>query len=204
MEQTTTGQFRVLAGRDDGEWLLLDTESGDPTYVARRDAPDLRAGNRIDAALGWTDGDPTLTDCEVTDETRVRFTRTDEPIFEAATRCWDDAVSAGSGMNARVTHGTDGDPNGIVYTFADQPGRQDVFAELRDGVKPLEPLLVRAAGGREHYHEERQGATPPFAVFVLDPDEPYVVVYIVLDPDGFLAETVRDTYFESGSLSDRL
>ncbi|MDZ7745131.1 MAG: DUF6663 family protein [Halobacteriales archaeon] len=204
MEQTTTGQFRVLAGRDADEWLLLDTESGDPTYVARSDAPDVEVGNRIDATLTWSDGDPTLADYEVTDRTRIRFTRTDEQIFEAATRCWDDAVSEGSGMNARVTHGTDGDPNGIVYTFADQPGQQDVFAEFRDGAKPIEPLIVRAAGGRDSYHDESQGATPPFEVFVLDPDEPFVVVYIVLDPDGFLAETVLDTYFAAGSLSDRL
>ncbi|WP_318270925.1 DUF6663 family protein [Halosegnis longus] len=41
-------------------------------------------------------------------------------------------------------------------------------------------------------------------MFVIDPDEPFVVVYIVLDPDGFLAETVLDTYFATGSLSDRL
>lgn len=204
MEQTTTGQFRVLAGRDGDEWLLLDTESGDPTYVPRGDAPDLEPGYRIDATLAWTDGDPTLSDYAVTDETRIRFTRTEEAIFEAATRCWDDAVSENSGMNARVTHGTDGDANGIVYTFADQPGQQDVFAEFRDGVKPLEPLLVRAAGGRGSYHEESQGGTPPFEVFVIDPDEPFVVVYIVLDPDGFLAETVLDTYFATGSLSDRL
>jgi len=31
-------------------------------------------------------------------------------------------------------------------------------------------------------------------VFVIDPEEPFVVVYIVLEPDGLLDETVRDTY----------
>ncbi|MFC7176561.1 DUF6663 family protein [Halosegnis marinus] len=153
MEQTTTGTYRVLPGRDDDEWLLLDVESGDPTYVPRGDAPDLAVGNRVRADLAWRDGDPRVESAAVTDATRFRFVRTTETMFEAATRCWEGAVESGSGMNSRVTYGTDGDPNGVVYTFAKQPGQRDLFEEFRDGVKPLEPLLVRAAGGREAYEE---------------------------------------------------
>jgi len=241
MEQTTTGSYRVLPGRDDDEWLLLDVERGDPTYVPRTPGSDDRAtgdradttalapGNRVDATLEWVDGDPHVASYEVVDATRFRFARTTEPMFEAATRCWTDAVERDSGMNSRVTYGTDGEPNGVVYTFAKQPGQRDLFAEFRDGVKPLEPLLVRAAGGREAYDAatgsakaasddstSAEGApddapTPPFETFVVDAvDEPFVAVYIVLDPDGFLAETVRDTYLDaetegaSGGLADRL
>jgi len=214
MEQTTTGSYRVLPGRDDDEWLLLDAESGDPTYVPRAagDAADttvLSPGNRIDADLAWIDGEPRVGSYDVVDATRFHFVQTTEPIFEAATRCWRDAVEQHSGMNSRVTHGTDGEPNGVVYTFAEQSGSRDLFAEFRDGLKPLEPLLVRAAGGREAYEGDGDGgADPPFEVFVIDhPEEPFVAVYIVLDPDGFLAETVRDTYLDAGTaggLADRL
>lgn len=239
MEQTTTGSYRVLPGRDDDEWLLLDVESGDPTYVPRAtgggdraDTTALAPGNRIDAALEWVDGDPYVASSDVVDATRFRFVRTTETMFEAATRCWSDAVERDSGMNSRVTYGTDGEPNGVVYTFAKQPGQRDLFAEFRDGVKPLEPLLVRAAGGREAYDAatdgtaddsadgdpqpartaDGTGADPPFETFVIDAaEEPFVAVYLVLDPDGFLAETVRDTYLDdteaedaSGGLADRL
>jgi hypothetical protein len=239
MEQTTTGSYRVLPGRDGDEWLLLDVESGDPTYVSRSPAdgrperaerspadgrsehadrsndgaPALAPGNRVDATLQWVDGDPHLAAAEVVDPTRFHFVRTTETMFEAARRCWETATEQGSGMNSRVTYGTDGEPNGVVYTFAKQPGQRDLFEEFRDGVKPLEPLLVRAAGGREAYEnggdESNEGADPPFAVFVIDAaEEPFVAVYIVLDPDGFLAETVADTYLDGegggGGLADRL
>ncbi|MFB6117506.1 DUF6663 family protein [Halosegnis sp.] len=205
MEQTTAGEYRVLPGREDGELLLLDVESGDPTYVPADDEADLPAvGNRITAELAWVDGDPQLAGFEVVADTSFHFVRTDEPIFEAATRCWEEAKESNAGMSSRVTHGTDGEPNGIVYTFARQPGQRDLFAEFRDGVKPLEPLLVRAAGGREAYPNGDAGPDPPFEVFVIAAEEPFVAVYIVLDPVGFLAETVRDTYVSAGGLTDRL
>ncbi|WP_255198475.1 DUF6663 family protein [Halorarius litoreus] len=224
MEQTTAGTFRVLAStRGDDEWLLLDVESGDPTYVPAtgyegalaETAADLEAGNRVDAELAWSDGQARFAALTITAPTRFYFIRTTETLFEAAKRCWNDAVEEGSGMNSRVTYGTDSEPNGIVYTFAEQPGQRDLFEEFRDGVKPLEPLLVRAAGGREAYDTD-DGPEPPFETFVLShPDHPFVTVYIVLDPDGFLAETVRDTYLDGdgsahddeddvGGLADRL
>jgi hypothetical protein len=89
-------------------------------------------------------------------------------------------------MNSRVTYNTDNEANGVLYTFAEQAGSRDLFSEFRDGLKPLEPLIARAAQPEE--------VDPPFSVFVIDPEEPFVVVYIVLDPDGLLDETVRDTY----------
>lgn len=180
----TEGRFRVLPGRTDDEWLLLAVESADPTYVPREDAPDLAPGNRIEATLDWTGDEPAIDDRSRLTDTRFRFLRTREPIFEAAETCFEAARSAGDAMNAKLTRDTDGRPNGVVYTFADQPGQRDLFAEFRDGEKPLEPLLDRAAEGEE----------PPFSVWILDPDEPFVVVFIVLDPGGLLEETMVDTY----------
>lgn len=210
MEQTTAGRYRVLEStRNRDEWLLLDAESGDPTYVpstgydgAVADAVDaLKPGNQISATLAWDDGTARFAELSVDDATRFWFARTEETLFEAAKRCWNDAVETGAAMNSRVTHDTDGEPNGVVYVFAAQPGQRDLYEEFRDGVKPLEPLLARTA----------DAADPPFETFVLvHSDHPFVTVYIVLDPDGFLAETVRDTYFEEadtgtgGGLADRL
>ena len=89
-------------------------------------------------------------------------------------------------MNAQVTQDTDGRPNGVVYTFAEQSGQRDLFAEFRDGEKPLEPLVSRTA----------ESASPPFDVWVLEPQEPFVVVTIVFDPSGVFAETMVETYGE--------
>ncbi|MFC4987483.1 MULTISPECIES: DUF6663 family protein [Saliphagus] len=180
----TEGRFRVLPGRDDDEWLLLDVESADPTYVPRESAPDLASGNRIEATLDWSGDEPAIADWTVLTDTRFRFLRTREPIFEAAETCFEAARSAGDAMNARVTQDTDGRANGVVYTFADQSGQRDLFAEFRDGEKPIEPLVARAAEDEE----------PPFSVWVIDPEEPFVVVFIVLDPEGLLAETMAETY----------
>lgn len=180
----TEGRFRVLPGRDEEEWLLLAVESADPTYVSRESAPDLAPGNRIEATLDWSGEEPAIDAWDRLTDTRFRFLRTTEPIFEAAETCFEAARSAGEAMNARVTRDTDGRPNGVVYTFAAQAGQRDLFSEFRDGEKPIEPLLDRAAEGEE----------PPFSVWVLDPEEPFVVVFIVLDPDGLLEETMADTY----------
>ena len=87
-------------------------------------------------------------------------------------------------MNSQVTRDTDSDPNGVVYTFAEQAGERDLFGEFRDGIKPLEPLVARAA----------EAADPPFSVWVLDTPQPFVLVYIVLGPDGLLERTMCDTY----------
>ncbi|WP_255169811.1 DUF6663 family protein [Natrononativus amylolyticus] len=186
MNPTTAGVFRVYPGRQEGEWLFLDVDSADPTYVPEALASDLESGNRVEATLEWDDGAPTGLEYAVVEATRFRFRRTDEPVFQAAQGCFEEARRAGEAMNARVTYSTDSDPNGVVYTFADQAGQRDLFAEFRDGGKPLEPLLARAA--------DSEAAEPPFSVWVLDPQEPFVLVYIVLDPEGVLEETMADTY----------
>ena len=184
MTRHTEGPFRVLPGRDEGERLLLDVESADPVYAPRSSLSEVSIGNRIDGDLEWTGEEPRLEGVVVESATRFRFRRTDEPIFEAARSCFENARASGDAMNSRVTYDTDRNPNGVVYTFAAQPGNRDLLSEFRDGTKPLEPLLARAA----------ESADPPFSVWILDPDNPFVVVYIVLEPDGLLDRTVADTY----------
>ena len=180
------GEFRVHPGRNEGEWLFLDIDSADPTYVPRDSAPAVDAGNRVRATLCWTDGEPVVEDLAVESATTVAFVETAEPIFEAAEECFGRARADDEPMNSRVTYGTDNEPNGVVYTFADQPGSRDLLAEFRDGGKPLEPLVDRAARSED--------VEPPFSVYVIEPEEPFLVVYIVLEPDGLLDETAADTY----------
>ncbi|MFP8956346.1 DUF6663 family protein [Natrialbaceae archaeon A-CW3] len=183
MTPTTEGTFRVLHGRTDDEWLLLEVDTADPTYVPATDG-ELAVGNRIHAQIEWNDDQPSLGEWDVLDRTRFHFYRTDAPVFQAAQGCFEEARQAGEAMNARVTRDTDGRPNGVVYTFADQPGQRDLFGEFRDGEKPLEPLLQRAA----------ESEAPPFSVWILDVPEPFVLVTIVLDPDGLFAETMAEMY----------
>lgn len=184
-------QYRVLADpRDPDRWLLADVERGERASVTgtgyEGDVADrvasLEPGNRVVAALDWTTDPPRFERLAVETRTRFRFVRTDEPLFEAARDCWTAAQNAGEAMNGQVTYGTDNEPNGVVYTFADGPG-VDRLAEFREGRRPLDPLLARV-----------ERVDPPYETFVIDAGEPYVVVYVVLDPDGLLAETVRDTY----------
>jgi len=182
----TEGRFRVLPGRDGSEWLFLDVDSTDPTYVPRELAPELAVGNRVRATVSWTDSEPVVGALSVESTTTFEFVETDEPIFEAAEECFERARADGEPMNSRVTYSTGNEPNGVVYTFAEQPGSRELLSEFRDGGKPLEPLVDRAAQPEE--------VNPPFSVFVIDPEEPFVVVYIVLEPGGLLDETVRDTY----------
>lgn len=193
---TTEGVYRVLEStrgedeRDGEEWLLLDVETADPTYVPRADL-DAAAGNRVRARLAWADGDPRVEEAEVLADTRFAFARTREPLFQDAHACWRDAEAAGEPMASRVTRGTDGEPNGVVYTFAEQPGSRDLYEEFRDGGRPLDPLLARLA----------ESVDPPFEAFVLDhTGEPFVVVLLAFERDGLLAGTVREAYFGERSL----
>ncbi len=183
----TEGRFRVLPGRDDEEWLFLDVDTMDPTYVPRASAPtpEPEVGNRVQATISWDD-EPVVDSLTVDSATTVAFVETAEPIFEAAQNCFERARADGEPMNSRVTYNTDNEPNGVVYTFAEQSGQRDLLAEFRDGGKPLDPLIDRAAQPEE--------VEPSFSVYVIDPEEPFVVVYIVLEPEGLLDETVRDTY----------
>ena len=183
MHPSTEGIYRVLPGRTEEEWLLLDVDSADPTYVERT-VHDVMVGNRVEASLVWVDGEPQLERVVVLDSTRFRFLRTDEPIFQAAQSCFEEARAEGMGMNSRVTYGTDGEPNGALYCFAKQPGERDLFDEFQDGIKPLEPLIDKATDAID----------PPVSVWVLEPREHFVVVYIVFDHEGVLEETMIETY----------
>jgi hypothetical protein len=190
-EPLLDGPYRVLAStRDREEWLFIDP-AGDPTYVPWAGHGDLsgrvrglRPGYRVDADFDWTGDEPVVRSLGVLERSLFAFVGDADPVFEAAQSCWEAARREGGAMNSRVTHTTDGDPAGVVYTFADQPGQRDLFEEFRDGVKPLDPLLDRLAGGED----------PPFEAFVLDPADPYVVVYLVVEKGGMVADTVRDTY----------
>lgn len=188
MHPTTEGTFRVYPGRGGDEWLLLEVNAADPTYVASEDVEGtLEVGNRLEGTVEWVDDTPELSKFAVEDSTQFHFVRTDAPTFQAAQTCFDEAQRAGEAMNASVTRDTDGRPNGVLYTFAEQAGQRDLFAEFRDGEKPLEPLLARAA----------KTESPPFSVWILDVSEPFVLVTIVLNPDGLFEETMCETYLET-------
>ena len=185
MNPTTSGTFRVLdSPRADGERLLLDVETHDPTYVAVDDAAEsLLPGYLLDATLEWVEGEPELSTVSVRESTLFAFADGVTNLFEAGTEACREART--EGVASDVTRSTDGDVNGALYAFAEQGGERDLFEEFRTGVRPLEPLLQRAA----------EGADGPQEVFVLRPaDAPCVVVYIVLQKASMLADTVRDTY----------
>ncbi|WP_254536896.1 DUF6663 family protein [Halomarina litorea] len=194
-------RLRVLdSTRAADEFLLLDPETADPTYVARTGYDDplaehvaaVEPGNLVACEVDWTGERPRFDACEVVERTRFAFARDVTNLFEAAVECWREAEHGGEAMNSRLTRGTDGDVNGVCYVFADQPGQRDLFEEFRDGTKPLDPLLAAVTG-----------ADPPYEVFVLDPaDHPFVVVYIALERGGLLARTVRETYGLDGEADD--
>jgi hypothetical protein len=196
MSVTTSGIFRVLDNsRAADELLLLDVASADPTYVPRDGeykgaltdrVAALDPGNRIEATIEWVDGTPRFGAIEVLTETRLTFIDGATGLFEAARETAQEAVVQGEAMNSRVTKDTDGVENGVVYTFAKQAGRRDLYDEFREGITPLEPLFERAIDG---------GAAPPYDAFVIRPaDESFLVVCIALERDGLLARTIRDTY----------
>jgi hypothetical protein len=193
MEPTTSGRFRVLASpRAGDELLLIDTADFDPTYVPTTGHGDLdatvaglRPGYLVEATLSWDDGDPRFESLGVGKRTLFEFADGVTGVFEAARETWEEARRAGEAMNSRVTRDTDSEPNGVLYTFAEQDGAQDLFAEFADGDRPLEPLVDRVNDSDDADHE----------VFVMRPETgQYVLVYIVFAKGGMLADTVRDTY----------
>jgi hypothetical protein len=196
MSVRTSGAYRVLSSpRDREELLLLDVSSTDPTYVPSEGyeepfgerVDDLEAGNRIEATIEWDpEGNPRLGDVEVLTRTRIEFIDGATGIFEAARETAEEAAMEGEAMNSRVTKSTDGEDNGVVYTFAKQTGERDLYEEFEEGITPLEPLIARLGEG---------GADPPYDVFVIRPaEESFVIVYLALEREGLLARTVRDTY----------
>jgi hypothetical protein len=196
MSVETSGVYRVLSSpRDREELLLLDVSSTDPTYVPsggyerpfQERVDDLEAGNRIEATIEWdSEGSPRLGEFEVLTRTRIELIDGATGIFEAARETAQQAAIEGEAMNSRVTKSTDNEDNGVVYTFAKQTGERDLYEEFQEGITPLEPLIARLGEG---------GADPPYDVFVIRPaDESFVIVYLALERDGLLAQTVRDTY----------
>jgi hypothetical protein len=146
----------------------------------------LRPGYVIEATLEWAEGTARFLALSVLERTRFEFVDGVTGVFEAARETWQDAATAGEAMNSRVTHGTDGQPNGVLYTFAKQEGARDLFEEFQRGLLPLEPLITRANAALE---------SGPREVFVMRPvDESFVLVYIVFEKGGVLARTVRETY----------
>ncbi|ELZ91990.1 hypothetical protein C440_16799 [Haloferax mucosum ATCC BAA-1512] len=219
MEVTTAGRFRVYRSPHTRDELLLlelpdetvdwtdpdaaaDTDDAfSPTYVPQTGYDDslaetvsaLEPGNVVEATLTWDDGNPRFADASRTDRTRFRFVGAATGLFEAATETWN-ATAEGEAISSRVTYGTDGDPNAVLYTFAKQSGARDLFEEFADGLLPLDPLLARL----DHETSDDSEFELPDAsreVFVLRPlDESFVLVAIAFDRDGLFAETMRDTY----------
>ncbi len=182
----------------------------------------LLPGYLVEATLSWTDPEPRVEAVEVRKRTLFAFADDVVNLFETATATWREAAARGEAMASRVTRGTDGRPNGVLYTFADPEG-VDRLAEFRSGRRPLEPLLsrVNAAGpgaadpGAAWRDDEPSVSVGPGGitvtdecrdppthglghdreVFVLRPaDGPFVVVLIALRKGGTLANTVRETY----------
>jgi hypothetical protein len=184
MNPTTGGRFRVLEDPH-GEWLLVDRESTEAIAVSGGNDEGLEPGYLIEATVEWENGDATITERELLAETRIRFAEGVTNLFEVARDLCEDARLQGEAVLGKTTRSTDDEPNGAVYVFAEQSGERDLWEEFRTGAMPLEPLVERLS---DH-------APEPYEIFVLDPvDEPFVVVYLVPDPDSMLAETVRDTY----------
>lgn len=195
MRPTTGGTFRVL-GRpyDPEELLLVEVETNDPLSVqtiggdeALTDTVEsLRPGYLVEATLEWVDdGKAVFAKLDVVERTLIEFVEGATNIFEAAQETWQEALANGDAINSQVTLSTDNEPNGVVYTFAEQEGERDIWEEFRTGALPLEPLIQRLS---EYDEAERE-------VFVIRPaNEPFVLVYLTLRKNGVLADTVRDTY----------
>jgi hypothetical protein len=189
MPPTTTGRYRVYASpRDAAESLFLAVgEAGDPdrefepTYVPATghgdlddDVAALRPGYLVDATVEWDDGTPRVVDLDVLKRTLLEFVPEATNLFDAARKTWAGAAAMGDAMNSQVTYSTDGDPNGVLYVFAEQSGAQDLFEEFRSGVRPLEPLI------------ERVNENEPDSMGASSPETPSI------SPDGTLAVPTPD------------
>lgn len=222
MQPETHGRFRVhnrQPGEDDGETTAILVELPDRPAVSEtgentatyepihaviteqsdentpeRPTETVRPGHVIDATVTWDESSAYITESAVHRRSRFQFADGVSGLFEAATSLWDKTRTAGDHMGSTATRSTDGEPNGALYVFADPPGR-DLYTELREGHIPVEPLITRV--------NARRGASER-AVFVLHPTEgDFVVVYVVFDVNGVLAQTVRDTYELDGGLAER-
>lgn len=186
MPPATTGRYRVV-DRDGDRVLLADREDEyEPVAVtAGSDLDvDLEPGNVVEAEIAFGAETADLCAATVARPTVFEYVPDADVVFEAARETWNRAQAAGDGMGSRVTRDTDGAVNGVLYVFADTPAG-DRIEEFRSGRRPLDPLLERVA------ESEGEGARE---VFVVSPDEEFVVVTIALEPDGLFARTMRETY----------
>lgn len=186
MPPATTGTYRILQVEDD-RLLLADLDDAyEPVAVTAEESldADLAPGTVVEADVAFGAAEARLLSATVERPTVYEFVADADVVFEAARDLWQETRAAGDGMGSRVTRTTDGDVNGVVYVFADAPGG-DRIEEFRSGRRPLDPLLERVA--------ESEGDGPR-AVFVVSPDDPFVIVTIALDPDGLFADTMRETY----------
>jgi hypothetical protein len=196
MPATESGTYRVLPGQPDGEGLvLLERWSEDPVSV-RTDGyeeplaaavAELDPGNLVEASLAWPpEGPPAVTELSVATRTLFAFVDGADHVFEKASETFESGRRERAAIASTTTFTTDGEPNGALYTIAKQGGGTDIFAQFRDGRRTLEPMVEKLGEG---------GAEPPHEVFVIRPvEEPFVVVYLAIDRDGLLAETVRDEF----------
>jgi hypothetical protein len=186
MPPATTGSYRVVDR--DGDRLLLADRDDEYEPVAVTAGSDLDAdldpGNVIEAEIAFGASEAELLAATVVRPTLFEYVPDATVVFEAARETWDRAQAAGDAMGSRVTRDTDGAVNGVLYVFADTPGG-DRIEEFRSGRRPLDPLLERVT--------DSEGAGPR-EVFVVSPDEPFVIVTIALEVDGLFARTMRDTY----------
>ncbi|WP_017342359.1 DUF6663 family protein [Halorubrum sp. T3] len=207
IEDESDGADSAASPDDVEEFVLVELADGpvdptapdaedrfDPLYATAEgyegelaDAVDaLQPGFVVEATLVWTDGSARFREVNVVRETRFRFADGVEGMFEAAVDTWRQIRAEGEPVGSITTRSNDGDPNGALYLFADAPG-SDTFEEVRTGRLPIEPLVARVNESRDD--------DDPREVFVLRPAEhEFVAVYVVFDPDGVLAQTVRDTY----------
>ena len=206
-ETTGASQEFVLVERPDEPIDPTDPAAADayePIYVAADDydgpelrerVADLAPGYVVDATLAWDDGTARFSELSVVREGRFRFADGVEGMFEAAVEAWQGLRAEGEAMGSVTTRSNDGDPNGALYLFADGPG-SDTFGEIRGGRIPIEPLIDRVNAER---------GVEPREVFVLRPAaHEFVAVYVVFDPDGVLARTIRDTYDLGSGLASAL
>lgn len=202
--------YRVLGRTADGDGLLvaprvgapddpdafapvsMATPDGDGEAVGTIDGVDLYTGYAVEAAFDADDPPegpadrPTPTSVVVERETLLTVAADVSGLYEAATDAYRTAQAAGDGIATRVTRGTDGDPNGALYAFADPPGGR-LVEEFRSGRRPIEPLIRRADEGRT--------GDGPMEVFVLESaSDPFVAVHVVFEREGLLANTIRETY----------
>ena len=167
--------------------LVVAAPPGDGDAVATVGGTDLHPGYVVAVEFeGDGTGRPALAGAAVECETLLTVAEDVEGLYEAATDAFRTARAAGEGMTSRITRGTDGDPNGALYAFADPPGERLVEG-FRRGRPPLEPLIARADAGRD--------ADGPMELFVLESAvDPFVAVHVVFEREGVLANTVRETY----------